>query len=58
MGWRTYLFMMDEFKKNIRINEAKVNNLIKYPNQLLSIETNISNSSSLEINRKRIIQAC
>tara|TARA_A100001011_G_scaffold102316_2_gene107827 strand:+ start:17682 stop:19718 length:2037 start_codon:yes stop_codon:yes gene_type:complete len=49
MGWRTYLFMMDEFKKNIRINEAKVNNLIKYPNQLLSIETNISNSSSLEI---------
>ena len=49
MGWRTYLFMMDEYKKNVRINEAKVNNLIKYPNQLLSIETNISNSSSLEI---------
>ena len=49
MDWRTYLFMSDEFRNNIRINKAAVNNLIKYPDQLLTIETNVNNLSGSEI---------
>ena len=49
MDWRTFLFLQDNFKENIRIDKATVNSVIKLPNQLLSIETNIKNSSNSKI---------
>jgi len=49
MDWRTFLFLPDNFQENIRIDQANVNSLIKLPNELLSIETNIKNSSNSKI---------
>jgi len=49
LEWRTFLFLSDNFQENIRIDKANVNSVIKLPNQLLSIETNIKNSSNSKI---------
>ena len=53
--WRTYLFPQPLIMNNLKIESAVVTSLLKMPNQLLTVETYISNSG-LEVRRDVPVQ--